>query len=541
MARCMRTCALVAILLRVFIALSTRTFFQPDEYFQALEVAHQLVFGYGHLTWEWRASRPIRSIIYPLLNAPVYWLAKIARLDDTVFLIAGPKVLHGVLGACTDIWVAELAQKVLGERYVTTAVFLSLTSFFHALSLTRSMSNSLETSLATIALSYFPWDPERLFDRRGIRKAFVFAALACSIRATNAVIWVYMLAVLIWRLRTQIWLVLIVVLDVVGIGLVILDSIYYGQVTFTPLNFLLTNLSSVSLFYGSSDWHYYLSQGLPLLCTTSLPFVLHGAWLALGPTGTPASRTMLGLVTWTLTIYSLAGHKEWRFLHPLLPLLHILASKSLVDLYYASERTAPLQRPLLPIRFTHLCMLLITVPAAIYVLYFHGEPQISVMHYLRNVPPGELESLGFLMPCHSTPWQAYLHKSELADPGRMWALGCEPPLSNDKDVTSSYRDQTDIFYQSPTGYLKERFPYRVDPTFPPSPFPSSIPGVTRLDDKSWRHEWPKYLVMFGALSEESEVRTLLLDRGYREVWARNTGWEGDSRRRGGVRVWKFKG
>lgn len=31
-----------------------QTFFQPDEFYQALEPAHWLVFGYGHLTWEWR-------------------------------------------------------------------------------------------------------------------------------------------------------------------------------------------------------------------------------------------------------------------------------------------------------------------------------------------------------------------------------------------------------------------------------------------------------------------------------------------------------
>ena len=41
---------LVALAVRVAIALATRTFFQPDEYFQSLEVAHHAVFGYGHLT-----------------------------------------------------------------------------------------------------------------------------------------------------------------------------------------------------------------------------------------------------------------------------------------------------------------------------------------------------------------------------------------------------------------------------------------------------------------------------------------------------------
>jgi GPI mannosyltransferase 3 len=74
-------------IVRPLIALLTQTFFQPDEYFQALEPAHHVVFGYGHLTWEWITSPPIRSIAYPSLFVPVYWLLKVTGLDDTFLLV----------------------------------------------------------------------------------------------------------------------------------------------------------------------------------------------------------------------------------------------------------------------------------------------------------------------------------------------------------------------------------------------------------------------------------------------------------------------
>ena len=83
----MQRTTVIALLVRVSIALLTKTFFQPDEYFQSLEVAHYIVFGYGHLTWEWLAPRPIRSILYPALNVPVYWLLKVAHLDHTILLV----------------------------------------------------------------------------------------------------------------------------------------------------------------------------------------------------------------------------------------------------------------------------------------------------------------------------------------------------------------------------------------------------------------------------------------------------------------------
>lgn len=72
----------LALLVRVIIALSTRTFFQPDEYFQSLEPAYHAVFGYAHLTWEWLGKNPIRSILYPAVNIPVYWALKVSGLAE---------------------------------------------------------------------------------------------------------------------------------------------------------------------------------------------------------------------------------------------------------------------------------------------------------------------------------------------------------------------------------------------------------------------------------------------------------------------------
>lgn len=207
-----------------------------------------------------------------------------------------------------------------------------------------------------------------------------------------------------------------------------LDTLYYGRMTLTPLNFVLTNFSSVALFYGSSAWHYYLTQGLPVLCTTALPFVLHGIWLSLGPSGTQPARCLLGLLVWTISVYSLAGHKEWRFIHPVLPILHIFAAKSIVDLYPQTPAQKPSKKTLLPISSYHLLILLINLLPLLYLMLFHSRAQIDVLHYFRSLGEQDVNSVGFLMPCHSTPWQAYLHKPSWSDSHRFWALGCEPPL-----------------------------------------------------------------------------------------------------------------
>ncbi|CDO73566.1 Glycosyltransferase Family 22 protein [Trametes cinnabarina] len=528
---------LAALAVRIGIALATCTFFQPDEYYQSLEVAHHLVFGYGQLTWEWLAPKPIRSIVYPALNVPIYWLLKSIHLDGTAALIWGPKLLHGVLAACTDVWLMRLTRRLIGERYVNAALFFSLTSFFHGLSLSRSISNSAETSLTTVALSYFPWDTYSSRWRHDVRKALLVAGLACAIRPTNAVLWVYMFGWLLWSFRERLSDVayLTVTAGFTGtlilLAIIILDSSYYGKLTLTPINFLLTNASSVSLFYGRSPWHYYLTQAIPILAATALPWVLHGAYLATRPTAPIPLRVLLGLLVWTVSMYSLAGHKEWRFIHPLLPLMHILASKSFVDWHRAGDRSSSKSR------VASRLFVVLSIPAICYVALFHGRAQVAVMQYLKTLSPETSASIGFLMPCHSTPWQAYLHRKDLASDGMLWALGCEPPLQG-QDVLE-YKDQTDVFYESPMRYLKTRFPASVNLAFPPSPLPRSKPGLEIPKLHPWRHEWPQNLVFFGALLEEPGLQELFLDLGYREVWKAEYGWEGDNRRKGGVRVWRI--
>ena len=191
------------------------------------------------------------------------------------------------------------------------------------------------------------------------------------------------------------------------------------------INFISVNSSTVSQFYGRMPWHYYLTQALPLLCTTTIPFAVLGVKHSIQGIE-PTLRCLGSLVVWTTSVYSTISHKEWRFLHPLLPVMHILAAKTMVDAssrlsvrHTYSKRTG--------LRGFYFFLPLFTLPLSVYVIRYHGRAQIAVMEHLRSIPERELKSMGFLMPCHSTPMLSHLHRPHL-DQGRLWALGCEPPL-----------------------------------------------------------------------------------------------------------------
>ncbi|KAF8350508.1 hypothetical protein F5887DRAFT_303621 [Amanita rubescens] len=150
-------------------------------------------------------------------------LAETGALGDWL-LITCPRILHGSLAALTDIWLGHLTRRILGERCVPTALLLSFTCLFHALALSRSLSNSLETSLTTIAFAYYPWDatarssPNVYFKRSDLPIMFLFIALACMVRPLNAIIWVYLISKLIWILLPHPRLVKVVVQDALIVG-----------------------------------------------------------------------------------------------------------------------------------------------------------------------------------------------------------------------------------------------------------------------------------------------------------------------------------
>ena len=107
----------------------------------------------------------------------------------------------------------------------------------------------------------------------------------------------------------------------------LVDRLYYAQWTFPPFRFLYFNIAqSLAVFYGQNDWHYYISQGYPLLLTTLLPFGIVGLYQSLfpldhspnylnGSTRTKVIKYQLGTISVLIPlILSFVAHKEVRFI-----------------------------------------------------------------------------------------------------------------------------------------------------------------------------------------------------------------------------------
>ena len=116
---------------RVFNAFAVRTYFNADEFWQSLEVAHRMVFGYGYVTWEW--TRGLRGFTHPLIFAAVYKVAAMLGLDSVPVLVWSPRVVQALIAA----------RNWNGERGLGTGgVFLFLFVFPPHFIIKRSLFNT---------------------------------------------------------------------------------------------------------------------------------------------------------------------------------------------------------------------------------------------------------------------------------------------------------------------------------------------------------------------------------------------------------------
>lgn len=217
-----------------------------------------------------------------------------------------------------------------------------------------------------------------------------------------------------------------------------MDSWFYGRLTFTPWVFLKTNvLQQISLFYGANPWHFYFSQALPFDMLALLPFTLHGAYTLWRNEPHSAACAGLQAALGAMLVLSLLSHKEFRFIQAFLPIFHSVSAYSLLHIGKNRSTDSGVRwlhdvRAIL-VKF----ILVVNIPATLFFIAVHQRGQVAVAAWMSSSASHEVQSLSYLMPCHSTPWQSHMHRpGEVVHNGSstsiigtyIWALTCEPPL-----------------------------------------------------------------------------------------------------------------
>lgn len=414
----------------------------PDEYWQSLEVAHRLAFGYGYVTWEW--DMKIRSYIYPFLLSVIYQALASISLDHVIILTTVPRVLQATISAYGEYKFYEWSK----NKWALYSLCINWYWYYCA---TRTLINTLETAFTMIALSIFPWRDSNV---RSI-KYFWIVGFLCMIRPTAAIIW---LPLCIYHLCTSLEnkLNLISRYSVICIiccfSSILLDTYYYGTLTISPWEFFRVNvLYKVGDLYGTQHVLWYIVCGLPVLlgCHYVL-LLLCILQITKHPSSFHRQAVMLVVIVWTFGIYSLLAHKEFRFLLPLLPMCIYICTSCTFSLNAKFIKTA---------RNIFVGLLILTnVLPGLYFSLVHQRGSLDLMNLLhKEVVNTDNSNILFLTPCHATPLYSHLHTNV-----SIKILTCEPNFTND----ISYMDEADTFFANPMQWLDENYSGNKNTTIP---------------------------------------------------------------------------
>eukprot|EP00762_Andalucia_godoyi_P003148 ANDGO_01140.mRNA.1 GPI mannosyltransferase 3 len=469
--------------------LLVRTFFSPDEFYQCTEVAYHAAFGtVGYIPWEWRSWAQIRGFTHPLIFTVLYKALAVLNMDTRFLVREAPIVLMSLLVAVQDASLCRIAKQA-GLNAQLAGLF-SLCSWAIGYIGSRTLANSMEAIFTTLALecwfavvfressannsSSAAAAATASASRKGLCRALVFTGVCIVLRPTSGVFWAALVLTVVHKLLRTFSLLYVCKLcvgtAVVTVGLsVLLDSFYYGQVTVVPWNFVVFNVAkNFSAFYGTHPFHWYFSNALPTLLGPYVILWSFGLYQLArrSPQGyVPASqirvRILDSTVAWapavfTILVYSLLGHKEFRFIYQLLPVYGILPC-----VHAASSLFSPSGKPV-PYNWKSL-LLMATMLSSFFMLLFLGlVHQGGVLRATRHLsdliesksdlaavkrfqqqrlqiragPEGALEASGqhflsvegglfsvdFLTPCHHAPLYSYFHDLPVA----LSFLTCDP-------------------------------------------------------------------------------------------------------------------
>ena len=163
----------VATVYRAFWALTVSTSFVPDEYYQSLEPAYNLinakVVSDSSNTWEWQENYRIRSFVPLLPYLLLFQFKSFLRNHWGIFLpdylvSKAPRLITGVLISYSDVLLFSILRRISNSNRIACVIFLvHLLSWSATYCLSRTLINSIEAALLIIGIYFWSLEDDSGF------------------------------------------------------------------------------------------------------------------------------------------------------------------------------------------------------------------------------------------------------------------------------------------------------------------------------------------------------------------------------------------
>lgn len=316
----------IAFVPRVASALHEPAYLHPDALYQALEPAFRLIHGYGVMTWEWHEG--VRSWLWPGFLSTGFGLADLFDPKGAAASIAVTRVLV----ACIDIAGVWAAARL---AYARAGAFGAIAASVVLASQPTFVVMGAQPLIDVPAAACLAWACERAFASKSLdrRRALWLGVALGTVIALRIQLAPAALAVLIairWLPdRPEIapggWRRIAAGIAGPLLAAGLLDWVTWGRPFSSTVAYLAYNLTEGQTAFGvmpADRYAHHFWLAMNILAPVLVGLALWGARRCPG----------LALVVLAVVVpHQLIPYKVWRFMHPALPALVVLAAIGAAD------------------------------------------------------------------------------------------------------------------------------------------------------------------------------------------------------------------
>lgn len=303
-------------------------FFHSDEYFQIIEFASYKLGLSPVKVLPWEFSQQIRPSIQPYIFIELYKFFTAIGITNRFFMFSMVHVLVGILGFVLCNYL--IIKKFGNEKYLF--ILLLLTNFLGLLPFLRCSFSAEAMGGLFLLLSILILEKALKENESYVWSFLAGLLMAFSFYFRFQVAFAFVGLGLWWIINHPKSIKKIFITKagfLVGVDVnMYLDIRFYGKFCFTPYNYFYANIiQGKAASFGTSPWWYYIAI-LAALTVPLLSFFLFGLFAkSLANYKNPYAMAMLFFVV----AHSMVGHKEERFVFPVLFFIVYLAAEAYRD------------------------------------------------------------------------------------------------------------------------------------------------------------------------------------------------------------------